>query len=86
MSFFVCNIQVVNFLLRGWIKSVESDGSVVLPLLDDNENTDEEVTKDLEFSRKGSRKSVRVQYHGYNFSFWKWLRSQFKPLLMELGR
>ncbi|KAH6824570.1 pheophytinase [Perilla frutescens var. hirtella] len=72
--------EVVNFLLRGWIKNLESGGSTVLPLLDEPENLCYEVTKDLEFSRGGSKKSVRVQFHGSNYSIWSWLNSQFKPI------
>ncbi|KAK6163008.1 hypothetical protein DH2020_002849 [Rehmannia glutinosa] len=76
--------EVVNFLLRGWIKNLESDGSVVLPLLDDPKNADYGVTKDLEFSRQGSIKSVRVHFHGSKFSVWNWLSSQFKPLFKSM--
>ncbi|KAI3445082.1 hypothetical protein Pfo_001747 [Paulownia fortunei] len=76
--------EVVNFLLRGWIKNVESDGSALLPLLDDPENAYYEVTKDLEFSREGCRKSVRVKFHGSNLSVCNWLSSQFKPLFKEM--
>ncbi|KAK6140408.1 hypothetical protein DH2020_025850 [Rehmannia glutinosa] len=76
--------EVVNFLLRGWIKNLESNGSVVLPLLDDPKNADYGVTKDLEFSRQGSIKSVRVHFHGSKFSVWNWLSSQFKPLLKSM--
>ncbi|KAK4476631.1 hypothetical protein RD792_015791 [Penstemon davidsonii] len=75
--------EVVNFLLRGWIKNVESDGSIVLPLLDELENADYEVSKDLEFTRGGSKKSVRVRFHGSRITVWNWLSSRFKPLLHE---
>ncbi|KAI3448842.1 hypothetical protein Pfo_005507 [Paulownia fortunei] len=71
--------EVVNFLMRGWIQTLESDGSVMLPLLDGPESADYDVTKDLEFTREGSRKSVRVQFHGSKFSIWNWLSSHFKP-------
>ncbi|KAL2478336.1 Pheophytinase [Forsythia ovata] len=73
--------EVVNFLLRGWIKNLESHGSVALPLLDNPEKVNYDVRADLEFAREGSRKSVRVQYHGSGFSLWSWLSSRFKPLL-----
>lgn len=75
--------EVVNFLMRGWIKHLESDGSVLLPLLDDHEYADKEVTTDMEFMRRGSKKSVRVQFHGSKFSFWSWLSAQFKPLFEQ---
>ncbi|XP_073140382.1 pheophytinase, chloroplastic [Henckelia pumila] len=72
--------EVVNYLLRGWIKNVESKGSAVLPLLDDSESAEyDNVTKDLEFSRGGSKKSVRVQFLGNTtFSFREWLNFHFK--------
>ncbi|KAL8496115.1 hypothetical protein ACS0TY_020003 [Phlomoides rotata] len=76
--------EVVNFLLRGWIKNLESGGSSTLPLIDDPENACYGITKDLEFPRRGSRKSVRVQFHGSNYSFWKWLNSHFKPLFNKM--
>ncbi|CAA0827242.1 Pheophytinase- chloroplastic [Striga hermonthica] len=75
--------EVVNFLLRGWIRNLESSGSIALPLLDGPESVDFVVTKDMEFSRKGSRKSVRVQYRGSKFSVWNRLTSHFKPLFKE---
>ncbi|KAL3622567.1 hypothetical protein CASFOL_033978 [Castilleja foliolosa] len=76
--------EVVNFVLRGWIKNLESNGSFELPLLDDHESADYGVTKDLEFTRQGgSKKLVRVQFHGSKFSAWNWLSSQFKPLLYK---
>ncbi|KAL8061950.1 hypothetical protein ABFX02_02G116100 [Erythranthe guttata] len=80
--------EVVNFILRGWLKNVESEGRFVLPLLDDDpENANYDVTKDLEFFRQeGSRKSVRVKFHGSNFSVWNWFLSQFKSLLTEMSR
>lgn len=66
--------------MRGWIKSLESGGTVVLPLLDDSEDLSNEVTKDLVFLRGGSNKSVRVQFHGSNYSTWSWLSSRIKPV------
>lgn len=74
-------LKVVNFLLRGWIKNLESGGSVVLPLLEEAENVCGEVTKDLEFSRSGCKKSVRVQFHGSNYSVWSWLTSLFQKMV-----
>ncbi|XP_073041656.1 pheophytinase, chloroplastic-like [Primulina eburnea] len=72
--------EVVNYLLRGWIKNVESKGSAVLPLLDDLESAGySNVSKDLEFSRDGSKKSVRVKFRGNTtFSFREWLNFHFK--------
>ncbi|KAL0349376.1 UNVERIFIED_CONTAM: Pheophytinase, chloroplastic [Sesamum angustifolium] len=75
--------EVVNFLLRGWIQNLESNGSIMLPLLDGPENADFNVTKDLEFTREGSRKSVRVRFYGNKLSVWSWLSSHFKPIFEE---
>ncbi|PIN11073.1 putative hydrolase/acyltransferase (alpha/beta hydrolase superfamily) [Handroanthus impetiginosus] len=76
--------EVVNFLLRGWIQNLESNGSSTLPLLDGPESVDYDTTKDLEFIREGSRKLVRVHFHGSKFSIWNWLSSNFIPLFKEI--
>ncbi|XP_057797973.1 pheophytinase, chloroplastic [Salvia miltiorrhiza] len=73
--------EVVNFLLRGWIQNLESGGSVVLPLLE-GEGSEHFVRKDLEFTRKGSERMVRVQFYGSKFSVWNWLNSQLKALFI----
>ncbi|KAL8542207.1 hypothetical protein ACS0TY_003173 [Phlomoides rotata] len=65
--------EVVNYLLRGWIENVESDGSVMLPLLDGSDDYD--VIKLLEFTREGSKKWVRVEFRGSKLSVWNWLSS-----------
>lgn len=70
--------EVVNYLLRGWIGNLESKGSVTLPLLDDPENIQYGTTKDLEFVREGSKKSVRVHFYGSRFSLWNRIRSYVK--------
>ncbi|KAL0413665.1 UNVERIFIED_CONTAM: Pheophytinase, chloroplastic [Sesamum radiatum] len=75
--------EVVNFLLRGWIQNLESNGSIMLPLLDGPENVDCNVTKDLEFTREGSRKSVRVRFYGNKLSVWSWLSSHYRPIFEE---
>lgn len=62
--------QVVNYLLRGWIKNLEHKGSVSLPLLDDPESMQYIIDRDLEFVREGSKKSVKVRYHGSLLSLW----------------
>ena len=48
-------VQVVNYLLRGWIKNLESQGFVALPLHDD-ESGRCDVAKDLEFVLGKSKK------------------------------
>ncbi|GKV12672.1 hypothetical protein SLEP1_g23794 [Rubroshorea leprosula] len=70
--------EVVNYLLRGWIKSLESQGSVSLPLLDDADGIEDDIAKDLEFIREGSKITVRVRFLGSSFSFWNRIISQIK--------
>lgn len=74
-------IQVVNYLLRGWIKNLESDGSNTLPLLDDPESVRYDIAKDLEFVRDGSARSVSVRFFGSKFSLWNQISSYFKSRL-----
>ncbi|XP_021736483.1 pheophytinase, chloroplastic-like [Chenopodium quinoa] len=76
--------EVVNYLLRGWIKSVESKGSITLPLLDDPEAVQYDLTKDVEFIREGSKKLVRVRFFGSQFSLWKLIQSQIKDRFRNL--
>ncbi|CAN1822884.1 Pheophytinase, chloroplastic [Linum perenne] len=77
--------EVVNYLLRGWIKNLESNGSFPLPLLDDDDDgngqsVENSTAKSLEFGREeGSKKSVLVRFVGSDLTFWEHLRfSQFK--------
>ncbi|KAJ6750827.1 hypothetical protein OIU85_001372 [Salix viminalis] len=76
--------EVVNYLLRGWIKNLESQGSVALPLIDDAEVVQNSIAWDLEFAREGSKKSVSVRFFGHKFSFWdifsSYINSQFGKL------
>uniref|UniRef100_A0A2P2JBM4 AB hydrolase-1 domain-containing protein n=1 Tax=Rhizophora mucronata TaxID=61149 RepID=A0A2P2JBM4_RHIMU len=81
--------EVVNYLLRGWIKNLESHGLVTLPLLDDAEIIQYSVARELEFVREGSRKSVSVQFYGSKFSLWSrissYVKSQFGKLETKSG-
>lgn len=70
-------VQVVNFLLRGWIKNLESDGRISLPLLEDAEST-QSVERELEFVREGVQKSVKVRFYGSGSSLWDQMRSNLK--------
>lgn len=76
--------EVVNYLLRGWIKSLESKGSVTLPLLDDAEAVQYDLTKDVEFIKEGSKKLVRVRFFGSQFSLWNQIQSQIKALFRNV--
>lgn len=69
--------EVVNFLLRGWIKNLESDGRISLPLLEDAEST-QSVERELEFVREGVQKSVKVRFYGSGSSLWDQMRSNLK--------
>lgn len=64
--------EVVNYILRGWIKSLESHGFVPLALLEESSEFEEfGVSKNVEYVRQeGSVKSVEVRYFGSNFTFW----------------
>lgn len=78
-------IQVVNYVLRGWITNLESQGSAALPLLDDDsEGRKNSITRDLEFVRDGSKKTVGVRFFGSNFSVWDLISSFVKSRLESL--
>nr|GMC84637.1 putative disease resistance protein RGA3 [Ipomoea batatas] len=63
--------EVVNFLLRGWIRSLESSGLVTLPLLDSPECAAFDISREVEFIRGGLKKSVNVQFYGSTTSQWE---------------
>ncbi|KAI3425599.1 AB hydrolase-1 domain-containing protein [Psidium guajava] len=67
--------EVVNYLLRGWIKNLESRGSVALPLLDDSETIQHSIAKDLEFAREGAKRSVEVRFIGSTSLLWNRISS-----------
>ncbi|MQL85651.1 hypothetical protein Taro_018188 [Colocasia esculenta] len=79
--------EVVNYLLRGWIKNVESQGSVALPFLEDPDCDQHQhgLSRELEFIKEGSRKSVRVRFVGSKFSMWRLLTSILKSRLPGPG-
>ncbi|KQK17633.1 pheophytinase, chloroplastic isoform X1 [Brachypodium distachyon] len=70
--------EVINYLLRGWLKNVESEGLVDLPFLEDPSFEDQGVSRELEFVRTGSRKSVSVRLFGSKTSLWSQLTSFLK--------
>ncbi|KAM6595114.1 hypothetical protein CsatA_002817 [Cannabis sativa] len=76
--------EVVNLLLRGWIKNVESQGSVTLPLLEEFESTDFNIARELEFPRDGSKKEVNVRFFGSNITLWNWISSYIRAHLGDL--
>lgn len=48
-------VHVVNFLFRGWIRSIKSHGSVALPLLESPESVEYNISKDLGFFFTGQK-------------------------------
>ncbi|XP_043724545.1 pheophytinase, chloroplastic [Telopea speciosissima] len=77
--------EVVNYLLRGWIRNIETQGSVGLPLIDDPASIQFSVLRELEFVREGSRKSVVVSFFGSRFSVWNLISSFLKSRIADLG-
>ncbi|KAL2329310.1 hypothetical protein Fmac_022737 [Flemingia macrophylla] len=71
--------EVINFLLRGWIRNIESQGSISLPLLDELKHLQRANGWELEFMREGSKKLVTVRYLGFKFSLWDSIRSSMNP-------
>lgn len=71
-------LQVINFLLRGWIRNLESQGSISLPLLEDLDTLNQTIDRELEFPREGSKKSVMVRFFVSSVSLWDRIRSYIK--------
>ncbi|XP_066320881.1 pheophytinase, chloroplastic-like [Miscanthus floridulus] len=67
--------EVINYLLRGWLKNLESEGSIDLPFLEEPSYAEHGVSRELEFVREGSRKSVSVRLYGTKISLWSQLSS-----------
>ncbi|OAY84916.1 Pheophytinase, chloroplastic [Ananas comosus] len=67
--------EVVNFLLHWWIKNLESQGSVPLPFLEEPEYIQYGVSREVEYAKEGSRKSVQVRFLGLKSSFWNQMGS-----------
>ncbi|KAM1556058.1 hypothetical protein PS2_039470 [Malus domestica] len=75
--------EVVNYLLRGWINNLETQGSVALPLLDAPEGMPNNLAKDLEFLRDGSEKSVNVRFFASRFSLWDMISSYIRFMNLQ---
>ncbi|XP_066323167.1 pheophytinase, chloroplastic-like [Miscanthus floridulus] len=67
--------EVINYLLRGWLKNLESEGSIDLPFLEEPSYAEHGVSRELEFVREGSRKSVSVRLYGTKISLWSQISS-----------
>jgi len=70
--------EVVNFLLRGWIRSLESEGSIALPLLDDPNLVQPDHWREMEFMKMGSQRSVQARVVTSESSFWYHFLSVFQ--------
>ncbi|KAK9683040.1 hypothetical protein RND81_10G114100 [Saponaria officinalis] len=77
--------EVVNYLLRGWIGSLESEGNVTFPLLDDAQTVQYDLSKDVEYIKEESKKMVRVRYFGPKFTLWNLIWSQIRTGLRNLS-
>lgn len=72
--------EVVNFLLRGWIRNLETKGSVALPLLDSPESAAFDCSREVKFIRGELEKTVDVKFYGSTAS-----QSQLARLCLYLG-
>lgn len=77
-------MQVVNYLLRGWIRSLEAEGSISLPLLDDLETPQHSVVQDLEFVREGVKRTVRVRFVELKYQLWNRISSFIESRFREV--
>lgn len=79
--------EVVNYLLRGWIRNLEFQGSVPLPLLDNPGCAEYDIAKELEFVRGGSKRSATVKFIGSNSFLWtqisSFLRTRIEDVRMK---
>lgn len=67
--------EVINYLLRGWLRSLESEGLIDMPFLEEPSYAEHGVSRELEFIREGSRKSVSVRLYGFKISLLSQLSS-----------
>ncbi|KFK25607.1 hypothetical protein AALP_AA8G136500 [Arabis alpina] len=80
--------EVVNYLIRGWIKHLESDGFEALPLLEDPEEDweDYRIAREIEFPREGWKKAVNLLLYGRKFSFWSGVGESFRSTVIRAFR
>ncbi|KAG0480436.1 hypothetical protein HPP92_011294 [Vanilla planifolia] len=77
--------EVVNYLLRGWIKNLESEGSISLPLIEDPRLGETSFSRELEYlMEEGTMKSVRVWFFGSKVSLWDQIDLRRKYRIREL--
>ncbi|CAH2072818.1 unnamed protein product, partial [Thlaspi arvense] len=80
--------EVVNYLMRGWIKHLESGGFEALPLLDDGEDDWEQssIAREIEFPREGWKKAVKLWLYGSKYSFWRGVGDAFRASFVRAFR
>ncbi|CAA7031470.1 unnamed protein product [Microthlaspi erraticum] len=80
--------EVVNYLMRGWIKHLESGGFEALPLLDDGEEDWEQsrIAREIEFPREGWKKAVNLWLYGSKYSFWRGVGESFRASFIRVFR
>ncbi|AED91942.1 Alpha/beta hydrolase fold-1 [Arabidopsis suecica] len=78
--------EVVNYLMRGWIKHLESGGFEALPLLEDTEEDWEEsrIGREIEFPRDGWKKAVNLWLYGSNYTYWRGVRESFRSSFIRV--
>ncbi|KAJ0229065.1 Pheophytinase [Hirschfeldia incana] len=81
--------EVVNYLMRGWIKHLESGGFEALPLLEDGEEDWEQssIVGEIEFPRgDGWKKSVNLGLYGSKYTFWRGVGEALRASLVSAFR
>nr|VDD19174.1 unnamed protein product [Brassica oleracea] len=81
--------EVVNYLMRGWIKHLESGGFEALPLMEDGEEDWEQssIGREIEFPRgEGWKKSVNLWLYGSKYTFWRGVGEAFRASLVTAFR
>lgn len=78
----------MNYLMRGWIKHLESGGFEGLPLLDDGEEDWEQsrIAREIEFPREGRKKAVNLWLYGSKYSFWRGVGESFRASFIRVFR
>lgn len=78
----------MNFLMRGWIKHLESDGFEALPLLDEAEEDWKQfsIGREIEFPREDRKKAVNLWFYGSKYSFWSGVGEVFRSTFARAFR
>lgn len=76
--------EVVNFLVQGWIKSLQSAGSISLPLHGDCEAEDAPPWWTIAYDRHNTFQKVRVRVIKKVPSIWEYLISVFQSISLKI--